>query len=91
MQAKWVPVVTQKLIDIHVSVGRLSRFLDLPEVRPTPPTPPALPAYERWRNAEPLEDEDAPLLELRGAAFTWNEAQADAEASKARHATCRLI
>ena len=82
MQTKLATVAITKVIDVKVSFLRLTRFLNLPEVVPAPASPPSLPPYERWRTAEPLEDEDAPLLELRGAAFTWGEVQAGVEASE---------
>ena len=78
-----VPWATTKLIDLLISIGRMSRFMDLPEVLSTPPSPSSPPLLApRWRTAGPIEDPNAPLLELRGAAFTWGEAQTGVEASK---------
>ena len=50
LQVKVIPMVVARFIDMHVSLGRLSRFMDLPEVAPAPPEPPRPPSNVLWRN-----------------------------------------
>lgn len=75
LQVKLIPQIIHKWIDLRVSIDRIDRFMDLPEVIPAPPAPPIPPPYVRWRTLTPAEDVHAPLLELRGAAFRWGEPQ----------------
>ena len=82
VQVKTIPMVIGKLIDVHVSIGRLSRFLELPEVTLAPPAPPLPSPHLYWRNVGPFADPKSPLLQLREAAFKWNKAQTGVQASK---------